>query len=97
MSREMDQPNRPWWLKKRWWAAGAVVAVAAYMASLGPAAYCEARGWLSATAADRIRVPADLYVAYVEWWRQRGWSHVEALPQPATPGGGFDSVESKPL
>lgn len=75
-----DEPKRPWWRRKRGWAAGSVLAVAAYLASLGPLAYCEARGWLGPAVAERLRTPADLYSRYVSWWRLRGWDHGGTWP-----------------
>lgn len=80
-----DEPTRPWWRMKRWWAAAALLAVAGYLASLGPLAYCEARGWLGPTAAARLRTPAELHTRYVHWWQWRGWTHAGAIAEPQPP------------
>jgi hypothetical protein len=80
----MDEPKRPWWRQKRWWAAGIIVAVAAYMASLGPLAYGEARGWISRNAAEQLRTPAALYSQYVGW-RWQGWNDGGTWPSRPRP------------
>jgi hypothetical protein len=40
--------GRPWWKRKRWWAAGALwlALPTAYLLSAGPIAYCHGRGRL---------------------------------------------------
>jgi hypothetical protein len=53
-------PRRPWWKRKRAWAAGALWLAVAYPLSMGPIWYCTERGWLSDPA---VRTCVELYVA----------------------------------
>jgi len=39
-------PRRPWWKRKRTWAALALFWAATYELGYGPAVYCVRRGWL---------------------------------------------------
>lgn len=82
-----EPKRRRWWSKKRWWAAVILAALAAYPASVGPAAYGVGRGWgdpaIFRTAYDPLDsgatliVSADSYHRYLDWWYFTGIRHGE--------------------
>lgn len=75
-----EKPTRPWWKRKRVYAAAVALLVAAYPATHGPAVYATKRGWVSVEAYDpayepvfRLRavLPASIevwYGRYTAWW-----------------------------
>jgi len=78
-------PRRPWWKRKRTWAAGAVWMAAVpvlYALSMGPAVYCVGRGWLPADTVLGAYAPAawaaqlggasPLLNRYSQWCYERG-------------------------
>jgi len=52
-------PRRPWWKRKRTWAAAALWLVAAYPLSRGPVEYAAARGWLPAAYGTSFYGPLE--------------------------------------
>jgi hypothetical protein len=82
----MDEPSRPRW-RKKWVAAGAVaLLIVAYPVSVGPAAYCVERGWLSnrlfaaACAPALNALPSGSaaraeYATYLNWWLELAGEH----------------------
>lgn len=81
-----DTPAKPRW-KKRWVAAAVLLWLAViYPASVGPALYLNARGWLPTMIAHGYVWPmeevyelvddvGDLYEDYVEWCEDAGERH----------------------
>lgn len=78
-------PKRPWWQRKRCWAAGALL-IAGYPFSVGPLMYANHRGWaparywgflyapLGAAAEGGLGNATGLY-DYVHWWAALGDRH----------------------
>ena len=87
-------PRRPWWKKKRTWAAMSLWLVAVYPYTVGPVQYAAQRDWLSPWAWDVVRVvyaPIDPlwatfprlarwsgYEAHVRWWSRLADRHEAA-------------------
>ena len=78
-------PRRPWWRRKRMWAAVAVwlALPVLYVLADGPVGYCVARGWIPTGAwtaaygpAWRLAIgcggPPDAFVRYHFRWVDRG-------------------------
>ena len=72
-------PRRPWWKKKRTWAAVTLWLVVAYPLSAGPAQLAVARGWVSVREYLAFYAPLGpavratdagnrWFTAYGEWW-----------------------------
>ncbi len=55
-------PRRPWWKKKRWAAAFALLLVVAYPLSFGPVKYSEVREWLPAVS-HAVYLPAVIAIS----------------------------------
>ena len=80
-----SQPRRPFWKKKRCWAALALWLALAYPLSVGPANYAAARGWLPEAWVAAIYAPVQAaanhprlmepYVSFVMRWRTPAWRH----------------------
>ena len=79
-----EKPKRKWWRKKRWRAALLLWLAVGYPASLGPASYAYARGWLARETAYAPFWPlAHVYEntglkAYDHWWLALGNQHQRA-------------------
>ena len=56
----MTEPKRPWWRKKRWWAATLLWLAVGYPLLLGPLTYAHFRGWVSAGAVLAAHEPVRL-------------------------------------
>lgn len=75
---EEPKPRRPWWRRKRAWAAIALTPFLGYSIGYGPAVYVAARGWLPPALADAAFAPAKLarlvpglrhpVTVYAGWW-----------------------------
>lgn len=80
----MSEPaRRPWWKRKRWWAAGALWLLVAYPLSVGPVVYAVGRGWapmgltyFGVPATEAVQpTPLDgPYAAYLDWWIRQGFA-----------------------
>jgi hypothetical protein len=51
-----NEPPKPFWKRKRWIAVAVLWLMVAYPASVGPVAYANARGWLSASVISHFEV-----------------------------------------
>ena len=53
------EPKRPWWRKKRWRIASAIVLLipVGYPGSMAPAAYCIGRGWIGESTLESFYGP----------------------------------------
>ena len=81
------QPRRRWWTRKRWAAALAIwlVLPAGYVATVGTAWYCDARGWTPNELSWALTKPIDplveatglerAWVSYNLYWTRLGWKH----------------------
>ena len=80
------RPKRPWWRRKRTWAALALWLLLTYPLSMGPASYAVRRRWVSIQAYRAVYWPVietDLrldpdrlnrfarFHRYMRWWNDR--------------------------
>lgn len=56
----LQSARRPWWKRKRWWAAAALWLVVGYVASIGPLAYSQVRGWLPEWVVAPLLLPCRM-------------------------------------
>jgi len=75
-------PKRPWWRRKRTWAAGAVWLAVAYPVGIGPVSYAAGRGWLPERANHLYLTPYDEAVDFLDWYLHTcyttGLTHAES-------------------
>jgi hypothetical protein len=83
----MDQPPlRPWWKRKRWWAAGLLWLLVMYPLSIRPVAYLEARFglpqgfWLPyvpllAGQEQSPELRDATILPYLQWWADLALRH----------------------
>lgn len=59
---DADKPKRPWYRRKRAWAALVLWLVVAYPLSRGPAEYASVRGWLPPSYAQAFFGPLESFL-----------------------------------
>jgi len=83
-------PRRPWWKRKRTWAAVALWLVVGYPLSMGPVAYCVGRGWVADATVEPFYSPIgrlfealeaapqlafEWFTSYLDWCLETGERH----------------------